>query len=92
MASFGLKNKAERKHTEPGFKQSHIRGDMGGGSTGIWPHVRVCILIKALFLSRIRQNEIRRSSEQTDKCCKHTVHTVCLKTIVYFVSLKAALV
>lgn len=53
-----FRTKQRETHTEPGFRLSHIRGDMGGGSTGTWPHVRVCILIKALFvLARMRQRD-----------------------------------
>lgn len=51
------------KHTEPGFKLSHIRGDMGGGSTGTWPYFWVYTHLKTLFSSIMRLKEIRLTSE-----------------------------
>lgn len=80
MASFDLKNKVEGKHTEPGFKLSHIKGDMGRGSTGTRPHDRVCNLIRALFFV---QNETER--DQTEVRAKLTsAAKIYIKAITHF--------
>ena len=66
----------------PGFKLSHIWGDVEGGSIGTRPHVRVCILFKALFFFYPEWDQ-QRSEDKTVKC---------VKQMYIFVSLKAALV
>lgn len=76
------------RHTKPGFKLSHIRGDMGGGSTGTWPHFWVCTLLKTLFFL---QSESK--GDQTEVRAKLTsAANINIKTMTHLILFEAALV
>lgn len=90
--SFWREGQRER-HNRSWFQTESHWGDVGGGSTGTQPRVRVFNSVKALLfffflMSRMRQKEIKRRSEQKmDKGRSHKDNYV-----FFFVSLKAALV